>query len=499
MTVLPFGEYLPDIADLGNEGLLTADNCLPQARGYRSAPSLVTYTGPSALSARIVGAFAAKDKANNTYNYAATVGSGTDGKIYVLSGGAWSDASGSGFAIPEGETVEFVKWGEKVLATTIGAPVQEIAFGGSTFGDSIVSSRKPQARRIAVLRDFVVLGDIDDVGNDGVARSRVWWSGIDDNTTFEDGTGTTQSDFQNLPNGGAVQKVIGGEVGRVFCESSIYLMTYLGYSPWFRFDEVEINRGVWVPESVAVIGNTVIFLDRDGWYKHEGQASVPIGYNKIDQTFLADFDPNFAHRCSTVIDPLRKLYFFAYVSVDAIAGMPNRVLVYDLINAKWTVLKISVEWFTIFFGEGYTVDTLDTLSGSIDDLTASLDSPTYQSKGLELAAFNSSHQLGVFRGPALDATFMTGERQIIGPSSTRTMLSGVRPLIDGEATVTAQAYKRNLESETPTPGALVTMNSLGNCPMRENARYHRIEVKTSGEFNHALGVDVDATATAGKR
>lgn len=501
MSIIPFQDWTPDLAPLGSDGLGVCKNCLPQAKGYASFPGLAPYTA-AALAARIVGAFSSKDKSGNTYNYAATTGSTNAGRLNLLTSGAWTNASGNGgdatpgYAIPDGEVVEFVKWNETVLATTIGEPLQSIAFGGSTFANVIVSARKPRARHIGVLRNFVVLGNIDDVGNDGVVPNRVWWSGIEDETTFEEGGESSQSDYQDLKNGGPVQAVISGEVGTIMCETSIYRMIQLGFSPWFSFDEIVTNRGVWVPNSVSTSGGLSFFADRDGWYVWDGQSVTPIGINKIDNFFRKDFDPNYAHRSSSAIDPIRKLYFFAYASFDATAGLVDRILVYDWVNRKWTIVELNLDWLYQFRSEGQTVDTI---TGFIDDITLLVDDTSLLGKNLALGAFDADHQLSAFSGDALAAVFDTGEKQLSGQGGMLTQINVARPLIDGAETVSVQPFTRYLQSADAVGGSISIMNSIGNCNMRSTGRFHRFRVSTTGNFSAALGVDAVEYVAAGMR
>ncbi len=508
MTLIPFADWLPDIAPLGNEGVLTAKNVLPQARGYRCFPGIAVYQGPGALGARAIGAFAAKDKDGNTFNYAATVGSANASRIHVLSGGAWSDKSGtgadgtSGYSVAEGEIWEFAKWGEGVLGCTISEPTQNIAFGGASFVNLVTSARRSKARRIAVARDFVILGNIDDsvgAGASGAAPARVWWSGINDAATFEEGGETSQSDYQDLQSGGAVQKIVGGEFATVFCDSSIYRMTYVGAPVVWQFDEIERNRGVWVPGAVATAGRLTFFLDRDGFFVWDGQSATPIGVNKIDRTFLADFDFNHLHRVSAVADPVNRLYLCAYASIDATGGMPNRIVVYDWINRRWSIGEIELEWMFRGLSEGYTIDSLDTLAASIDALGTSLDSPIFAGRNVFLSAFNGEHRLCTFTGDALPATIETGEQQLGGPGNTRSLVTCVRPIIDGAASISVNAYGRNLPTDTPVAGPEAAANAQGECPLRSNARFHRFRVSLTGNFTAALGVEVTRQAVTGAR
>ncbi len=85
--MIPFGEYLPDQADLDNPGVVTAKNVLPYARGFGPVPALSAYS--SALTARGQGAFSCEDKAGTAYNFA-----GDATKLYSLAlDGTWSNVT----------------------------------------------------------------------------------------------------------------------------------------------------------------------------------------------------------------------------------------------------------------------------------------------------------------------------------------------------------------------------------------------------------------------
>ena len=85
----------------------------------------------------------------------------------------------------------------------------------------------PKAKTMAVIKDFVMVGDTND-GTDGDQPNRVWWPAINDPTNWptpgSSSAAQVQSDYQNLPGTGRVQKVapaIGGADGAVFCERGI--------------------------------------------------------------------------------------------------------------------------------------------------------------------------------------------------------------------------------------------------------------------------------------
>lgn len=511
MTTIEFGDWSPDLGSFGASILREARNCIPQAAGYRWFPGLSVHAGPGALPAAVLSGFSAKDRDGNTVSYAAVGGDANEGRLYRLAASAWSDASGTGsdgivgYSINAGENWEFVKWGESVLATCINEPLQQHMFGAGAFASMISSARRPRARHVAVIRDFVVLGNIDDsvgAGADGLAPSRVWWSGINDAATFEEGGAAAQSDFQDLQSGGPVQRIVGGEIGTVFCESSIYRMTYVGAPVVFQFDEVERNRGVWVPGSVATAGRLTFFLDRDGWYVWDGQASTPIGHNKIDRSFLSGSDaiaPAHLDRVTAVADPVNQLYYCAYPSVNAQGGNPDRILVFDWGSRKWSIAELGVDCLFRAFSEGYTIDNLDTVAGSIDALEVSLDSAVYTGRDVSLAAFDQQHRLAFFSGAPLAAILETGDVQLAAGADGRSLVTSVRPIVERATVASVQPLTRDRATDEPLAGDIVPVDGRGACLLRANSRYHRFRVRLGGAFSAATGLRVAQVASAGDR
>ena len=98
--------------------------------------------------------------------------------------------------------------------------------------------------------------------------------------------------------------------------------------------------------------------------------------------------------------------------------------------------------------------------------------------------------MGTFNGTSLNAELET--KELADPNGNTMVLTGVRPLVDGSsATVTVQSGTRNNQNENFSFGLAQAQNTLGKMSFRNKARYHRIRVNTSGEFNDAFGVDID--------
>src|SRR3990167_2363336 len=169
MPLIPFGEWLPDVAALGSPGALRAANCFPGPTGYKPAKSLQVTT--NALAARARGAISAKDKAGTVYQFA-----GAASKLYQLVDQTWTDVSKSGgYAAGTEEICDFVRWKNKIIATDYTDAIQQIEMAAALFSDLTTDFK---ARRLAVVRDFVVAVNTNDA-TDGAVPNRGRWGAAD--------------------------------------------------------------------------------------------------------------------------------------------------------------------------------------------------------------------------------------------------------------------------------------------------------------------------------
>lgn len=485
--IVPIGAYLPDLPALDNPGATVALNVVPGPSSYRPLASLSAQSDP--LPAPCQGAFAARDAAGNVANFA-----GTATGLYRLSGMSWIDvtrASGGAYATPADGAWRFAQFGPLVIAVNgVDAP-QKWLLGQSAAFEALAGGA-PLGACIATVRDFVVMGRV------GVDPGRVQWSAIND---AEDWTvsAATQADFQDLPDGGWVRAIVGGEAGIVLQEQAIKRMTYVGAPLVFQIDEIARNRGAAVAGAVASFERSTFFLDNDGFYALVGADQlVPIGDRKIDGTFWSQVDQGHLHRISAAIDPVNKLYIVAYPAAGNEAGRPNRLLIYNWTAERWSEADVETELvFTALSQASYSLDGLDAVSGSLDGLGFSLDSRAWTGGLVLLSAVDAQHRLGIFGGPNLEARIETGEAQLV--PGRRTVVAGVRPLIDGGA-VSMAVGTRDLPDAAVAWSAPSARNAYGLCPLRAEGRYHRarITVAAGGSWTHLQGLDVEA-APAGRR
>jgi hypothetical protein len=468
---LAFGEWLPDQPDLGNS-VTVVKNAIPGAKSYHSINDLSAAT--TALASAPLGAFWCQDSGGGYELFA-----GDSGSLYRLSSTTFNDISKSGGYTAE--NWEFTKWGERVIAVDGETSPQYYDMGMSTLFDDLPGT-PPKASHIAVVRDFIVLGNLNEGGTDYPGRIR--WSGFNNSEKWTSSQ-STQSDYQDLlGRGGAVQRIVPGETGIIFQEYAIRRMTYTGPPTIFRIDEEEKDRGCLAPNSVTWFGDLIFFLSHDGFFVKAGfNPSTPIGTEKIDNFFFSDFSGSDFSLVRGAVDKKNKLVVWAYPSKET---GENRLLAYRWDVQKWSIIDVNSSFPTEYAVPSLSLDDLDAVLTDIDTDSINMESTAYLGGNISLGVFDSTNKLGTFGGNPLDATIETGEAS--GRMGKRMSLKSIRPLADGSVSICVGT--RNNQNENYNYGLPRTVNAKGEISARTSARYHRIKAVISGGFREAQGVEV---------
>lgn len=482
---LPFGEWIPDKQSLANPGSITAKNVVPYGDLFLPFYGLQT-TSNTAISAFARGAISVTDTSGNEYTYA-----GDATKLYSLTNTGWGDVTRTSGAYTSGaQTVwDFAKFGDKVIATNSVDPVQVITMGGANFAD--LGGTPPKASSVAVVGDFVVLGNTDD--GDTVVR----WSGFGDETAWTPNP-TTQSDYQQVAgNYGSIVRVIGGDAGAIFFERGIVRMERESPPTIFGFYPVERKRGAVSFGSVCDAGNVIFFISADDVCMYDGQSVSNIGAGKVAQWFFSDVNPDYYYRMTAAADLRRSLAMWSYVGAGASVPQPNKILVYHWPSNSFATVELEVNALHAYVASGYTLDGLDAITGSLDSLAASLDDPVWASGRINIAAFNTSNNSGVFEGNPLTAVLESKEFDA-APGQVA-LVDQVRPVIEGgTSTITVEHGYRANQRDDVSYDSPVSSNDDGAFDVRRSARFHRVRVTIAGGFEKAFGVDLRAKAN-GKR
>ena len=470
-TRVTFGEWMPDQS--GISGSLTdAKNVVSQAIGYGPFPTPVSFS--SAAAENLTSLYAAKAPDSNTYFFAAGLS-----KIYTVSGSGTLTQVNTGLTTGANDRVRFTQFGKTVIICNNAEKLKSWVLGtSSTFTE--IAATAPIAKFITVVRDFVVCANTFETTQQ---QYRVRWSAINDETDWVENV-NTQSDYQDIPDGGQIMGIRGGEFGLVLLERSIHRMTYVGTPFIFQFDNISRNKGCMVSGSVAQYQGITFFLSDDGFYMCDGQQVVPIGAEKVDRFFLSDASESEYNSMSAAIDPVRKLVIWNYKSVDA----TRKLLIYNFATKKWTYGDANTDYLGEASSGASTLEELDSISGSIDALTTSLDSLLYVG-GKYFLGGTYGTRVYSFTGASLTGSIATGDIDV-GANSVVTL---ARPIVDNGSGSLSVA-SRTLLNQSVTYGTSTAADSENRVSLRSAGRYHRLKlIPTGANWKTAVAVDVDVT------
>lgn len=481
--ILEFGEWLPDQPALSNPGCTEAKNCFPVKTSYKPMRDLVTFS--AALTERPYQAFPAKSADLNTHMF---VGSGT--KLCKLATSTvWADVS-----ILAGYTAadwDFTQYGDLVIAVNISDPIQEYTLGVSSLFADLVATIN--ASTVASSEQFVMVGNTNDT-TDGPVPHRIRWCAIGDPTDWVV-SAATQSDFQDLnSNYGEVKKVVYNGDFYAFQEKAITRLSYIGSPAVFNIDTFEMDRGTKYQGSVASVGDRIFYLSEDGFYMLRYSESTPIGADKVDKTFFIDLHDSYAERIRATADPINNLIIWAYPSI-AMNGELDKQIIYNWKNNRWSSSDYTLSNITQSSSLGYTLEGLDAITTNLDALPLSLDSRAWQGGEVSLASFDKDWRFSFFTGATKSATMETAEFQPV--EGQQSHLSRIRALTD--AVSTAQIGVRNTQTGAPVWSSVYSAEPNGDIPVREKARYHRIRLITTGDYDDIQGAEIMKALPAGGR
>lgn len=497
--MIDIGPLAPDQPDVRGVGCETAADVIPRASGYDSMP-LLESAGAGSLNSAARGALTGRTRLGTNFTVA-----GSANRLYLGTTGSLANVSnggGSPYTLTATDWWDFVLYGNRVIASSYADAPEDFVIGtDSAFG--ALSADAPRARHLAVVRDFVVAGNIIGRGANaatiGTAEDAVQWSALDDPTTWPQvGTAAAkavQSDWQPLAgNGGEITDLTGGsDFGLVFRKRGIWRMDYEGGDTFFRFTPIEENLGCVIPKAAIRVGGLVYFPSEQGFYATDGFQTVPIGNEIVDRTFRDDLQDDTEQYVSCAYFPAWKCVVWAYMGEGATMATPNRLLLYNVIDNRWATASKTLEWLTdvMPFTESLDsyVDSLD--SGALS--AVNLDSLIAASKRTA-GAFNTSHELATFTAAAGTAVIQTSEFE---PAPGRVaLLKSVRPVFDVPPAngLAAHSRVRMRSSDAPVQSSGATEDATGKHPMRATGRYVGVRFVMDGAFSGFSGFDADYDA-----
>ncbi len=480
MRIVEFGEWRPDLEGIEIGASQTIRNVLPGQGFYRPFRQVTPFTESIGSGNLPRGAISGVAPNDNVFMYVGTNNGGT-GKLFELQeNGSWTDVSKSaGYSLTPTGCWDMARFGDNIIAVSCSIDPQVYnTTSSTTFTD--LSGTPPQGRSVKVLRDQVF------ISGQSADPTKVSWSAINDITGWTEGT--DQAGGQTFPDVGECHGIYGTNVGYIFFDRAIYSAQYVGPPLVWQFDKISDGRGAIGREVIAEFGDVIFFLAEDGFWMLQGGALTPIGHEKVDFTILNNLNRANLWLASTSVDPVRKLVLFSYPSVDEPNAGCTRIAAYSWPTGRWSDAEYECALLVPARTFGYSMDNLDLLGLSLDELTVSLDDPSLQTRVGQAVGFNSLYEAGPFTGLPLAAEMETGDHMLV--PYRMAFVDGVRPYVDA-SNVTVCLKTRDRPSDTLSVDDDEAMEAHGMVPKRSCGRFHRALVKVAAdtEWDYAQGVE----------
>lgn len=459
------GDWAPDRPASGGDGLRTAKNVVPYRHHYAPLKDLVGIG--DALNSRPLGAVAVRDAAAAVHIYA-----GTADKLYEQNtDGTWTDRSRvGGYNATEATRWRFWTFGDRLFATNGQDEIQYLDMtAGSAFAD--LPGSPPIAQHGASFGNFVFLGNVED------SAMKVRWCSSGDSEAWVGGV--SQAGEEVFPDGGQITGFAVLDSLYIFQESCIRRAYYVGPPAVFAFDKIEKERGCIAAGGLAQLGRMIFFPAEDGFYVFDGENAAPIGVDqegasRYDEWFADMAQRDFFYRMSAAIDPRTKTVRWAFASTSSTTGQPDTMLTYNWAAGRAAYASVALELLAPMLTPSLTLEDLDDLYASIDDIPFSLDDPILAGGVAQLGAMTTDYEFGRFAGDNLEATFVTDDFIDIDGMAVFEM-QAVMPMVDGDCRVKiGYRFKHN---DTVSWSSETEVNSIGVAPCRTQGRFLRTQLR----------------------
>jgi hypothetical protein len=462
----------PAVVNLNSHGLSIGDRLQFTTTGTLPT-GLSTLTDYYVIAAGFgANSFEVSATSGGTAINTSSAGSGTHSMTYK-----YSDVSST-------DQWQFEQFGNRAIAVQANESPQTFTLGTDPAFSTLTGS-PPSARYVTAIGRILVLSGLTSFPR------RVQWCDLGDPTNWATGVANSI----DMEKGGVVRGVAGGEFGLVLQESVIRRLVYNpGATLAFNIEVVAEDIGLLGPYSIAKSRGTVYFYSSQGFMKYsQAEGLVPIGKERWDRTVSAELDIANLQLLIATADPVGTKVFWAYKTLANSSSTFNKVICFDTILNRATPLEITGEYMAAFVVPGLTLDSLDSISSSVDALGFSLDSVS-SSVGSKLSAISSTHILGVFDGANLEATLETAEQAL--DAGQRVYVSSLRPITDA-TDVRCSMKHRATQSATVSTTTESAMTTDGVCWQSQDTRYARAKsrIPASTVWTFFMGIEPKFKAT----
>jgi hypothetical protein len=472
--VIQFAKFEPDRSQYALDASTSIINALPVADGWGPQPDLIAIS--SALGSECLGA-----RYCRTTSGAYRLIAGTATGLFELNvtDYTWTTLTrlaGGAYAVPQGDRWSFHPFGQNLIATNITDDVQVLDIdSGVNF--AALGGSPPKAKYCWGAGEYLVLGHL------ATGPNTIQTSGIGDATYWT--VGQKGCDFQEFPDGEEIMGGIGSEKGAIIFQRTMIRQMIIAQAGDFSFitQIVNPNRGVIAPHSIAQIGpGQFFYYSPDGFFLgSEGRA---IGAERVDRWFSSRADDQKIGRIRSVADPFNKI---VWTQAEEASGT-KFFIGYNWQLDRWCQSDVMLSEMAVMVTPGVSIDGLDDLYDSIDDVSEPFDSGLFTGGLPRFAAFNASNELGFFTGSARAAVLETADDEPY--PGFRGHLQEGRFYTDA-TDFTAQVGTSDYHGGTVTWSDEITpYSTTKTCHFRKAGRLfrYRMNIPAGSTWNHAIGL-----------
>lgn len=239
-------------------------------------------------------------------------------KIYELTDTTtWSDVSAGGAAYTTTGEWNFCQYGDATIAVSI-----ENATQASTSGAfAALSGSPPKAKFCCTQNLAVILAHY----NDGSLYTDGWWaSDVGDYTTWTPAASNDAAYGRLLQTPGPITGMVSFKNKvYMFKENSFYVMEYVGAPIYYQVSVVDWNVGATRQGVIAVAGDYLVFANRGGFYRFDGQTVTQISRKSSSLDRLAGAVYNEAG-CGNYYDAKNgNIYFYSPTGAGCVYNVNN--------------------------------------------------------------------------------------------------------------------------------------------------------------------------------
>jgi hypothetical protein len=316
---LVFGDFLPDLPSFGTPGVSNIASLYPTSGGYRPVGQWILHANALPSACRGAAAFVAPSGR-------VVIIAGTATKLYRQDGLDWLEI-GTGYTLGATSRWRFVQFGALAIATnSVDAPVK---IDLETDAVAALGGTPPKFQALAVVNNFVVGTQADGQVN------LIQWSGENNCEWWT--PAQRKSDFQEMPDGGEITGIIGGEIGLILQRNAVRRMAYVGGNVLFRFDKISANVGCASVHSVAQYGELAFWHSFTGFKMWDGARSSRSASRRSITPFATLYGQINYGNMSTAIDGQKSTVCWS---------TGQRMWVYNWALDKWSTINYAAQIIT---------------------------------------------------------------------------------------------------------------------------------------------------------